>query len=406
MEVNLESFIIERTYIRNGKNCFFDQIRQILVIATPEEYVRQKLIRYLFETMKVPLDRIGVEVPLAHFKRGEKSRADIVIYGNYDEDNLMPVMVIECKAPEVFLTDTVYEQVRYYNEILGSDTIAITNGLEFLIWSWDEKQKEFLPLVGLPQYRDLVLKQNLQFDYEEQLEWERPKFSEIFGGKVANEFIEQGWIGEGTDITLYPFIINLAGFLLDDTNRLPPQVLNGINIIEDGGIRYTSFGNWAGGRWPGFYRYFIVEDSEKNNQIISLAIMGGIKCENHPKFRNSPGYAVLIVAIDDFDKSHNSLQLNIDNYTIRQDDTVNIWHDGRLAVGNLGAVKKNDVLGFIKEKAPELIDENGKVFLGSFNNLQEIIWETPEAKEFIGRIIKYALLRDEFRENVKSVKNT
>jgi hypothetical protein len=406
LEINLESFIIERTYIRNGKNCFFDQIRQILVIATPEEYVRQKLICFLLNILKVPLDKIGVEVPLAHFKRGEKSRADLVIYGNYDEDNLMPVMVIECKAPEVFLTDTVYEQVRHYNEILCSDTIAITNGSELLIWSWDEKQKEFLPLLALPKYIDLVIKQNLLFDYEEQPVWERPKFSEIFGGEVANEFIEQGWIGEGIDKTLYPFIINLAGFLLDDTKKLPPQVLNGINIIEDGGIRYTSFGNAAGGRWPGYYRYFIIEDGEKNNQIISLAIMGGIKCENHPKFRNSPGYTVFIVAIDDFDKSHNSLQLNIDNYTFRQENTVAIWHDGRLAVGNLGAVKKNEVLDFVKKKAPELIDESGKVLLGSFNNLEEITWETPEAKEFLGRIVKYALLRDEFRESVKSVKNT
>lgn len=404
MEVNIEFYKLRSGYSRNGKRCLFDPIREMLVIETPEEIVRQKLIMFLQEKMDIPRKMIMVEVPISKFKKGSKGRADIVVLGYHDKETLMPVLVIECKAPEVVLTDNVYGQVEYYNEILGADTIMITNGKELLVWSWDDEREKFGELLELPKYKILLEKQDFVFDISEPNIWQRPPFSKILNEKVVEEFKEQGTIGEGTDRSLYKFIINLAGFLLDDTEKLTPQVLNDINIVEDGGIRYTSFGNAAGGRWPGEYRYFVIEDEHQNNQVISMAIMASLKCENDPKFGNSKGYSVLIVAIDDFDKSHNSLQLNIDNYTSVKNNNVTVWHDGRMAVGNLGAVKRNDVVNFIKIKAPELVNRDGKIILGVFNNDKEIDWNLKETKDFIGRVIKYALLRDEFRKQLKMSK--
>ncbi|RKY06337.1 MAG: hypothetical protein DRP56_07590 [Planctomycetota bacterium] len=40
----------------------------------------------------------------------------------------------------------------------------------------------------------------------------------------------------------------------------------------------------------------------------------------------------------------------------------------------------------------------GRVYLGTLDNTREITWDQPATREFIGRLIKYALLRDVFRE--------
>ena len=39
----------------------YDPIRQIFVPATPEEYVRQRMIKYLIGRMKIPAGKIVVE---------------------------------------------------------------------------------------------------------------------------------------------------------------------------------------------------------------------------------------------------------------------------------------------------------------------------------------------------------
>lgn len=67
-------------YHRNGKDCYLDPIRQKLIYITPEETVRQKVISYLTDTLKVPSDMIVVEQHLSHYGLSTKKRADIVIH--------------------------------------------------------------------------------------------------------------------------------------------------------------------------------------------------------------------------------------------------------------------------------------------------------------------------------------
>ena len=52
-----------RTLLRNGKDCYFDKVSKQLRIKTPEETVRQKLIIYLNQTLKIPLEAMEIEVP-------------------------------------------------------------------------------------------------------------------------------------------------------------------------------------------------------------------------------------------------------------------------------------------------------------------------------------------------------
>ena len=161
-------------------------------------------------------------------------------------------------------------------------------------------------------------------------------------------------------------------------------------FIQDGGIRHTSFGNASGGSYVGFYRYFIIEDKTSNTQIISMSVMG---CAN--------GRTLLIVAIDDMEKHHNSLQLSIEHYSTIADKKLQLWHDGTLTVGNKGKVKKQEVLNYMKENSSLLV-KGDKIQLGEIDLSGLIYVDTNDMKMLLSNLIEYALLRDEFRQSKKS----
>lgn len=82
-------------------NNYLCYVRKRLITATPEEEVRQSVINFLTNEKGYPIRNISVEVPMTHFLKGAKGRADIVITDN--EQNV--ICLIECKEPnEVFQT--------------------------------------------------------------------------------------------------------------------------------------------------------------------------------------------------------------------------------------------------------------------------------------------------------------
>lgn len=189
---------------------------------------------------------------------------------------------------------------------------------------------------------------------------------------------------------MHSFIINLNELLWDDTVRIPYKELYGVKYLEDLGIRYTKFGNAAGYNWTGEYRSILVEDKKGSNQIVSLAILEGY----------------LIVAIDNDQYSQNSLQLIIQDFAKVHNGIVEIVHTGRLTLGKNGMVKFSEVLDFIEEKSPELLNLDRKIELGMLDNSRQFNWNQEDVKEFVGRLVKYALTRDEFREyKRKRIKN-
>jgi hypothetical protein len=393
--LNSDLYALPKVYKRNGLDCFFDPIRQKLILITPEEIVRQKTINFLITEMNVPADMIEVEVPMSYFIKGARGRADIIVYGAV-ENELCPVLIIECKAKGIPLTDKVFNQVYNYDNQIYANVVMVTNGEELFIEVYDEDNKRYYPTTKIPDYKDLLSNSKLEPDKNNHIQWKRPSFDTIFTKEVEDLFCDYGWIGEDTIDTIKPFLINLIGFIQDDSKKVKPNTIEKINLSEDGGIRYTTFGNAAGGNWTGDYRYFILQDNNRNHQIVSITIAGSQKHVNDKVFGSRKGETFLIVAIDDFDKSHNSLQLNLDKYLRENGEVYSLCHDGKLTNGKKGSVKKALVIDFIKEKEPDLIIDQ-EVFLGEFHNDKEINWYQKTTREFIGRLIKYALLRDELR---------
>ncbi|GAB6172949.1 type I restriction enzyme HsdR N-terminal domain-containing protein [Paradesulfitobacterium aromaticivorans] len=192
-EFNLDKYSLPEKYKRNGLDCFFDPIRKKLIQITPEECVRQKMIKFLIEEMDIPQNYIRVEFPLGKVERGVKGRADIVVLAD-SEDISVPIIVIECKAPTVELTDFVLEQVVKYDNTLQSNIIAITNGNELVMKAYTQ-DGIYRTLNKIPSFKEIIESDN-KLDYVKPEIIERPKYQEYFDKDFIKEFEDEGVIGE------------------------------------------------------------------------------------------------------------------------------------------------------------------------------------------------------------------
>ena len=105
-----------------GKREVFDPVRRLFVALTPEEDVRQRLISYFHEIKHVPFSLMGVEKKI--IVNGLAKRPDIIIFNR----NAHTVLIAECKAPSVKLSEDVVDQIVRYNMTLRADYLLITNG--------------------------------------------------------------------------------------------------------------------------------------------------------------------------------------------------------------------------------------------------------------------------------------
>ena len=129
----------------------WDPLRKKEVALTPEEEVRSWFIRLLNQVALVPLHLMGSEVSLEFGQK--KYRADIVVYDRV----LRPLAVVECKRPEVELTQEVVLQALRYNAVLDVDFVFVTNGKNTYLYGRKGDKGHFEPLKELPQYEEMLL---------------------------------------------------------------------------------------------------------------------------------------------------------------------------------------------------------------------------------------------------------
>lgn len=111
--------------IRKGKHTrdeIWDDFRKKYVPLTPEEWVRQHILHFLVTAKHYPASLIGVEVAVK-VNRMQK-RSDIVAFDLNGE----PLMIVECKAPQVEITQEVFDQVAMYNLSFSGKYLLVTNG--------------------------------------------------------------------------------------------------------------------------------------------------------------------------------------------------------------------------------------------------------------------------------------
>ncbi|HMG13917.1 MAG TPA: type I restriction enzyme HsdR N-terminal domain-containing protein [Saprospiraceae bacterium] len=127
-----------------GVSHLFDPIRKYLIKLTPEEMVRQSLLIYLLEEFPAYRSKIAVEKEIKVNLR--KKRFDMLIY----DASHKPMMLIECKAPTVKITQSVMDQVAWYNVALRAPYLLITNGETTYCAVIDFEQQEYAFLEKFP----------------------------------------------------------------------------------------------------------------------------------------------------------------------------------------------------------------------------------------------------------------
>ena len=129
----------------------WDPLRKKEVALTPEERVRQWCIGVLNNDFGVPMHMMMSE---AGFRLGDKQfRADILVYDRCAR----PLLVVECKRPEVELTAEVLDQAIRYNMVLNVKYIMITNGTRTFVCRRDGSGFSFIDKV--PAYNEMICQQ-------------------------------------------------------------------------------------------------------------------------------------------------------------------------------------------------------------------------------------------------------
>ena len=134
---------------RNNQFFLFDEIRKKTLLITPEEWVRQHFIQYLMLQKKYPKSLIQLEGGLK--LNGQSKRSDILIFNSMGEK----VLLVECKAPSVKITQTVFDQIARYNNVHRVPLLAVTNGLEHFYCRIDFGQEKYFFVDKLPDYEEL-----------------------------------------------------------------------------------------------------------------------------------------------------------------------------------------------------------------------------------------------------------
>lgn len=127
-----------------GKDIIFDPLRKKWLLLTPEEWVRQNFVQYLIQVKKYPATLIAMEKMI---RLGElKKRFDILVYDN----NHLPWMMIECKAPVIKLDESVLHQLLRYHISVPTGFLIITNGE--LAYGWEKKEQALQLIDELPEW--------------------------------------------------------------------------------------------------------------------------------------------------------------------------------------------------------------------------------------------------------------
>ena len=147
-ELNLPAFPFK---IQPGaqRSKIFDLVRKKYVALTPEEWVRQHFVQFLVNELGCPASLIAIEQGLVYNKRNKRS--DVVVYNTTGN----PVLIVECKAPEIKINQEVFHQVAAYNMTLKVGLLVVTNGMQHFCCRIDHELKTYAFLPDIPPWPEM-----------------------------------------------------------------------------------------------------------------------------------------------------------------------------------------------------------------------------------------------------------
>ncbi len=129
---------------KEGKIWIKDSIRKKNLVLTPEEWVRQHWINFLITELNYPKGLFALEKGLKYNQL--QKRTDLVIWDREGK----PYLLIECKAPEIKITQKTMEQAAIYHREIKSEFLILSNGNQHVFLQYLSKEKQFIQIQVCP----------------------------------------------------------------------------------------------------------------------------------------------------------------------------------------------------------------------------------------------------------------
>ena len=136
-----------KTEMREGRTYVFDPLRRRFVALTPEEEVRQKALYLLVEHLHMPAGLVAVEYSVK--VNGLDKRCDAVVFATDGQ----PLMIVECKAQSVKITDKTLDQAVRYHAALKPKFLLLYNGQQCYCFKVDGNHMQAMD--HLPNYDEM-----------------------------------------------------------------------------------------------------------------------------------------------------------------------------------------------------------------------------------------------------------
>ena len=147
--LNLPKASLQLTKLE-GKVYVWDVFRKKKLLLTPEEWVRQHFLHFLINEKQVPKGLIASEYNIE--VNSLKRRCDGVLFNRESK----PIAIIECKAPEIKLSENTFYQIAQYNFKLQVNWLILTNGLETIVAKINSAEKKIDYFEEAPNFEQML----------------------------------------------------------------------------------------------------------------------------------------------------------------------------------------------------------------------------------------------------------
>ena len=136
-----------KTKIINNIEYIFDYTRKKYIQNSPEEWVRQNFILYLYKKKGYPINLMSTEKKTKIY--GINFRTDIVCYNKIGK----PILLIECKSQNIKINIKAFDQLINYQSSLNANYMVITNGNKTICFNI--KNNKINLIKKIPLYREV-----------------------------------------------------------------------------------------------------------------------------------------------------------------------------------------------------------------------------------------------------------
>ncbi len=144
-KLNFPSYSFRLKSTENSRS-IFSILRKKFLVLTPEEWVRQHCVHYLIKEKNYSQRLLAEEGKV--MVNNLSQRFDIV--GFYRDGSTQ--LIVECKAPEVKITQDTFDQIARYNMTLDATYLMVSNGLNHYFCQLDKVNKSYIFLKDLPLF--------------------------------------------------------------------------------------------------------------------------------------------------------------------------------------------------------------------------------------------------------------